>query len=275
MRAYLDLLKQVDEGEKGKDRTEAFDVTFRHEMREGFPLVTTNHVSFRNVFFFTKWILGGMTFSEYFTNRRINIHQQWDTTPPKGRKRHSETDFGAVYGQQLRDTRGEGEGEDQLAILLNNLAYDPFGAHHVVTYWDLWNYHWLAKQLRHVCWQVVVHPSGELSLKATTRIADAFRDVPNDIAHYGLILTLLGHATARPVRSLSIAYTHLYLEDNVRKAATAQLKRKPHKLPSVVIDARLACKGLSTMDEVEWDDVTLHGYKHAKKLAVPAVTLTL
>ena len=76
-------------------------------------------------------------------------------------------------------------------------------------------------------------PTRALSLKWTQRSVDTFLGLPFNIASYGLLLEILADATGMVADELigSLGDTHLYL--NHIEAATEQIKRVGHALPSL------------------------------------------
>lgn len=82
------------------------------------------------------------------------------------------------------------KGYDQLSNLLDTLKNNPNSRRMVVSYWDLPNITDAALPPCHYVWQVVVR--GEfLDLVFNMRSVDVLLGMPFDIAHYGLMLSLL------------------------------------------------------------------------------------
>ena len=75
---YKGLLSGVFHAGKNKeDRTgvgtkSVFGRTIRHDMAEGFPLITTKKVSFNAALTEILWILQGRTDLQYLTNHNVN-----------------------------------------------------------------------------------------------------------------------------------------------------------------------------------------------------------
>ena len=76
---YQDLLQQIiDEGVTKSDRTgtgtkSIFGVQFKHDMRDGFPILTTKKVHFKSVLTELLWFLRGDTNIKYLLDNDCNI----------------------------------------------------------------------------------------------------------------------------------------------------------------------------------------------------------
>jgi len=76
---YQDLLQQIiDEGVTKSDRTgtgtkSIFGVQFKHDMRDGFPILTTKKVHFKSVLTELLWFLRGDTNIKYLLDNNCNI----------------------------------------------------------------------------------------------------------------------------------------------------------------------------------------------------------
>lgn len=110
MRQYLDLLRLVYErgelkgsravlestGTKPKTRS-LFGYQNRYDLTQGFPLVTTKTVPFRQVVVEVLWFLSGSTNVDYLQRHNVKIWDQWaDETG----------ELGPIYGKQWRAWEG-------------------------------------------------------------------------------------------------------------------------------------------------------------------------
>lgn len=83
MKAYLDLLKEVIEtGRSRGDRTgtgtvSIFDAKFKHDMREGLPVVTTKKVVLRSVFEELMGFLNNDLHMECLVEKKVGIWDGW------------------------------------------------------------------------------------------------------------------------------------------------------------------------------------------------------
>ena len=277
MHAYHDLLREVlHDGERRPNRTgvntlSVFGAAFDHDLRKGFPLCTTKHISLRNVFYELKWILLGETDETWLRERKVTIWEEWATREKCAKFGRQPGDLGPIYGHQLRrfgSAEREG-GYDQLAALFNRLASDPMSRRHVVTMWHPEDAELVELPPCHLMWHLYVHVSGELSLKLDMRSADLFLGVPYNIASYALLLSLIGHVTGRPVRRLTISFTDLHLYETALEQAQMQITRTPRELPRLRINDRLAGRGLAGLLDCEWKDIELSNYLPHNKLEAP------
>ena len=86
MRQYLDQLQYIlDHGEHHNDRTgvgtkSVFGMQVRYDLRQGFPLMTTKKVSFKNVIVELLWFLRGDTNIQYLVQHDVKIWNEWART---------------------------------------------------------------------------------------------------------------------------------------------------------------------------------------------------
>jgi thymidylate synthase len=82
-RAYLDLLKEVrDNGVTKSDRTgtgtrSLFGRVVRHDMRDGFPLLTTKKMHFKSIIHELLWFLRGDSNIKYLVDNGVSIWNEW------------------------------------------------------------------------------------------------------------------------------------------------------------------------------------------------------
>jgi thymidylate synthase len=110
MKQYIELLKTIQE--KGTYKPAArenmpgtqslFGYQFRHNLADGFPLLTTKKISFKNVVTELLWFLRGDTNIKYLVDNGCNIWNE-DYEVWKGRVNVlEEGDLGYTYGHQWR-----------------------------------------------------------------------------------------------------------------------------------------------------------------------------
>jgi len=114
MKAYTDILNEVLEtGELDDNRTDtkAFRIPgamFKHDMRTGFPLLTTKKINPQTVFTELEFFIKGLTDKQWLKDRGCNIWNSW-CNPEKVPyandeetkcKMSDENDLGQIYGYQ-------------------------------------------------------------------------------------------------------------------------------------------------------------------------------
>src|SRR5690606_36997575 len=127
-------------GEPHQDRTgvgtrSVFGRQWRHDMRKGFPLLTTKYVSLRQTFNELVWFLSGSTNVNDLPEKTQKWWRPW--AKPNG-------DLGPIYGRQLRSARSWVTSDfdpaivskDQLDSLLEGLKTDPCSRRHIMTTWN-------------------------------------------------------------------------------------------------------------------------------------------
>lgn len=115
MDSYLQLLEDVMQNGRGHDdRTgvgtrSVFMRQWRHDMRTGFPLLTTKRVTARWVFEELRWFLSGSTNNADLLAEKIDIWTEWATAEQCAKFGRQEGDLGPVYGKQMRCYGGYSE----------------------------------------------------------------------------------------------------------------------------------------------------------------------
>lgn len=227
---YLKLLKRtlhhgsIKCGRNG-DTRHLFGAQLRHNMRLGFPLLTTKEVWAKGALTELMWILQGRTDIQFLHDHGVRY---WD----KDYKASGRTDgtLGPVYGYQIR----HGFYVDQLEELLLGLRNDPNGRRHLVTMWNPNDTDKMALPPCHYSFQVNID-GGYMDLMWNQRSADLFLGVPFDIAMYGFLLELLAKGMDKTPRNLvgNLGDCHIY-EPHV-SAVREQLDRKVGAYPTALL----------------------------------------
>ena len=180
---YTDLLKTIlEHGVEKKDRTgvgtkSIFGYTIRHDMKQGFPAITTKKLAFKTMVTELLWFLRGDTNIKFLVDNNCNIwngdayksYSKWNdeanrTSPFGPVPKISEEDFikaikldddwanrwgelGPIYGKQWRNW-GEWStidvpkkvlkpGIDQITNLINDLKSNPDSRRLMVNAWNV------------------------------------------------------------------------------------------------------------------------------------------
>ena len=232
-RQYQKLLQNVlENGKTKKDRTgtgtlSIFGATIRHDMSEGFPILTTKKVAFKTMVTELKWFLRGDTNIKYLQDNNCKI---WDGD--YDRSGTTDGELGPIYGKQWRDINGI----DQLENLITGIISNPDGRRHLVDSWNVEDLDKMTLPPCHYSFQCYV-ADGKLSLMWNQRSADLFLGVPFNISSYGLLLLLLCKETRLEPGELIGNFGDVHLYTNHLKQAAKQVNRSRFKLPLV----KLSC----------------------------------
>lgn len=254
---YLNLLRRIlNFGHKVSDRTgtgtmSLFGAQLRHDLSDGFPLLTTKKVFFRGVAEELLWMLEGETNVKPLQAKGIKIWDQW--ADEKG-------DLGPVYGKQWRrweapvtdtddymEQPGGERGEtgmdyyyklkyiDQIANVIARIKSNPNCRRLIVSAWNPADVDQMKLPPCHCFFQFKVY-DGKLSCQLYQRSADMFLGVPFNIASYALLTTMIAHVCDLVPGEFIHTFgdAHIYL--NHLDAVKEQLSRTPRPLPTLVLN---------------------------------------
>ena len=264
---YLDLLRTILQyGKEKKDRTgtgtkSIFGYTIRHDMTQGFPLLTTKKIAVKTMITELRWFLKGRTDIQYLRDNNCKI---WDGDYEKSGR--TDGSLGPIYGKQWRDW----DGEDQIKNLITELKENPDSRRLMVNAWNVGELDKMtlppchygfqvytteltleerqaefcyrlgkdisyAKNLDHDFLDKDYVPRRKISLMWNQRSVDVFLGLPFNIASYALLLKLIGKEVNMVPDQLvgNLGDTHLYL--NHLEQAKEQLSREPYCLPEIDI----------------------------------------
>jgi len=277
---YQELLSTILEyGVDKSDRTgtgtkSIFGYTIRHNMEDGFPLLTTKKMAIKTMMTELKWFLKGDTNIKYLVDNGCNI---WNGDAYKAYEKYAmansygvdilsmdefieqiKTDdefakkwgeLGPIYGKQWRSwteyyTEKFNGGNpiiverttDQIQNLIDGLKNNPDSRRHMVSAWNVGELDDMTLPPCHYGFQCYVS-EGKLSLMWNQRSVDTFLGLPFNIASYGTLLLLLCEETGyRPGDLIgNLGDVHLY--SNHIEQAKEQLSREPAvHLPDIILN---------------------------------------
>ena len=260
------LRKLIMYGNEKKDRTGVgtlsyFGDTFRHFMKDVFPLHTTKKMSIKTMMSELKWFLKGKTnirellfegcdiwtgdaYKQYQRACMYELERDELTLDEFRQKIKDDYSFatiwgelGPLYGKQWRNvSRRVGSGPtykiDQLKDLVKGIKETPDSRRHLVSAWNVSEIQDMALPPCHYSFQCYVN-DGKLSLMWNQRSVDVFLGLPFNIASYGTLLLLLCEETGLEPGELigNLGDVHLY--KNHLEQAHEQIKRDSYNLPKI------------------------------------------
>ena len=260
MREYLRIVNNVlDYGVWKENRTgirclTRFGEIFRHDMKDGFPLLTTKKMYLKGILVELEGFIKGITSKKWYQERGCHIWDDWSS--PMAIKEYiynSEPgtrvdipqkcdDLGPIYGYQWRrfnqcyDENDDGtlETYDQLKFIVETLKANPNDRRLVCSAWNPQQNYMMALPPCHLMWHVV-HNNGYLNLCWYQRSCDLMLGIPFNIASYGTLLLLLcKEANLKPGELMGfLADCHIY--ENQMNGVEEQLTRSPRPLPNLEI----------------------------------------
>lgn len=280
MQSYLNLLRDVmDNGEGHDDRTgvgtrSVFGRQWRHDMREGFPLLTTKRVTLRWVFEELRWFLSGSTDANALRERGVTIWDEWATAEQCGKFGRAADNLGPIYGKQWRQFGDELIAVDQIERLLNDIEKTPQSRRMIVSAWHAFESKLVTLPPCHTLWQVKCHAGANrgMSLHLYARSIDIFLGLPYNIASYALLLEMLCKVTGYEARDLIVSFGDLHLYNNHVEAAKTQLSREPKALCDVnVIESAPTgdYSALTRLLAIQWKNIEVIDYDNWPKIEAP------
>jgi len=245
---YLGLVDDIlTNGWKKENRTgvAAYTVAGRmidHDMSEGFPLLTTKKVAYKNAFSEMEFFIKGITDKKWLQERNNHIWDEWawQKKVPYGndaeskKKMFEERDLGPVYGFQWRhfgaeykgyDANYEGQGIDQLVKAIEKVKKSPGDRRILVSAWNPSQLDEMGLPPCHYAFQLTVTDQ-KINLICNMRSIDTMLGLPFNLAGYGFLLELFAKETNYQPGRLMISLGDLHIYENHLEGAKEQLSRK-------------------------------------------------
>ena len=297
---YQELLQDIlDNGIHKSDRTgtgtiSVFGRQIRHNMKQGFPALTTKKLAWKQVVSELLWFLTGQTNIAFLHKHNNHI---WDGDYNKSGR--TDGDLGPIYGKQWRKWDGKNGRIDQIDNLINELKTNPDSRRLMVSAWNVGELDQMTLPPCHYGFQVytrqldetervilmdkklgvtenlpayytedemVKHniPKRTISLMWNQRSVDTFLGLPFNIASYGLLLHIIANEVNMIPDELigNLGDVHLY--SNHIEQAKEQISREPFDLSILKTDAKMdgICCNVP-------DDFILEGYQSHPTIKAP------
>jgi thymidylate synthase len=273
-----------------------FGRQIRHDMKQGFPLLTTKKIAVKTMMTELKWFLRGDTNIKYLVDNDCNIWNgdaykrfTYYTDESTSMERFIELiktddefaekwgELGPIYGKQWRRWKGDtwvegntdgtegfylqSETIDQIKNLINDLKTNPNSRRLMVSAWNVGDLPTMTLPPCHYGFQCYVRDGKYLSLMWNQRSVDTFLGLPFNIASYAALLCLIAEEVDMIPDQLigNLGDVHLY--SNHVDQAMEQISREIYDLPTV------SFKNVNMLDgEFDYE---IHNYKHHPRISAP------
>jgi len=296
---YQNLLQTIlDFGVEKKDRTgtgtkSIFGYIIRHNMKEGFPALTTKKLAWKQVVSELLWFLTGQTNIQYLLKHNNHIwdgdaYKNYTTKLSKVHSKHYKPmemkefieriktddafaneygELGPIYGKQWRKWDGKNGMIDQIDDLVKELKTNPDSRRLMVSAWNVGELDIMVLPPCHYGFQVWTREENGkryISLMWNQRSVDTFLGLPFNIASYALLLQIIANEVSMIPDELigNLGDTHLYL--NHIEQAKEQIGRTSFDLPKLKTEAKIdgICCNVP-------DDFILEGYQYHPTIKAP------
>jgi len=274
MRQYLQLLKDIiDNGVDKSDRTgtgarSVFGRQYRHDLADGFPLLTTKKLHLKSIVNELIWFLSGDTNTRWLKENGVSIWDEWAT---------EEGDLGPIYGAQWTawPTR-DGSTINQIDYVLDCLRNNPDSRRIL---FHGWNVEYLPNEgvspqdnVRagrmalppcHLLYQFYV-ANRKLSAQLMIRSSDSFLGLPYNTASLAVLTLMLAQQADLEPGEIVICTGDSHIYSNHFEQVERQLSREPRPLPQLVLRRKPA-----SIYEYCFEDFELSGYDPHPHIAAP------
>ena len=261
MRIYLDLLRNtLDHGVGKADRTgtgtrSLFGYQMRHDLADGFPLLTTKKLHARSIIHELLWFLRGETNVRSLNEQGVRIWDAW--ADERG-------ELGPIYGYQWRSwPTADGRHVDQITRLIDEIRDNPDSRRLIVSAWNVGDLERMRLPPCHLLFQFYV-AGGRLSCQLYQRSADVFLGVPFNIASYSLLTMMVAQVTDLAPGEFIHTFGDVHLYDNHVDQARLQLARAGRPLPVMKLAGRVR-----SIFDFRYEDFTLEGYHPHPHIPAP------
>lgn len=274
MKMYHDLLADVLENgvEKG-DRTgtgtlSVFGRQFRHNLEDGFPLLTTKKLHFKSIINEMIWFLNGDTNTKWLKEHGVSIWDEWAT---------EDGDLGPIYGKQWTAwPTQDGKTINQIDYVVHTLKTNP-NSRRILFHG--WNVEYLPDESVspqenarngkmalppcHLLYQFYV-ANNKLSAHLYIRSSDLLLGNPYNLAGVSFLTHMLAQQCDLGVGEVVVTMgdAHIYL--NHIEQVKLQLTREPRPLPKLVFKRKP-----ESIYDYKFEDFEIVGYDPHPHIPAP------
>lgn len=274
MKAYLELLQDImDSGTVKGDRTgtgvkSVFGRQIRHNLADGFPLLTTKKLHFKSIANELIWFLSGDTNTRWLNENGVKIWDEWATETG---------DLGPIYGNQWTAwPTKDGGSINQIDYVVNALKNNP-NSRRILFHG--WNVEYLPDEsvspqdnVRngkmalppcHLLYQFYV-ADGKLSAQLFLRSSDIFLGYAYNQSSLALLTHMLAQQCDLTPHEIIISFGDVHAYSNHFEQIQEQLSREPRKLPELKI-----LRKPDSIYDYKFEDFEIVGYDPHPHIKAP------
>lgn len=272
MEAYHQLVERVLQygtrkpNRTGTDAISSFAESYRVDLADGFPLITTKKMMFRSIILELLWYLRGESHIRWLRDENdCHIWDAWADEdghvgpiyPVLWRRFpftcYEQVDFEGVGGAFTNDMPSRKE-FDQIQYVIDQINENPTSRRLVISAWHPGMLDQMALPPCHLM-AIFNITDGRLNCHLTQRSGDIALGIPFNLACYAALTMIIAQQTGyKPgVFAHTIVDAHIY--ENHVEGLKEQLQREAYPLPTLTIADK-------PLDKLQLDDFTLHNYRH-------------
>lgn len=273
MKIYLHLLRDIlDNGVKKGDRTgtgtiAVFGRQIRHNLADGFPLLTTKKLHFKSIANELIWFLRGDTNVKWLNENGVSIWNEWADEAG---------DLGPVYGKQWTAWPTRSGTINQIDYVLDMLRKNPDSRRIL---FHGWNPEFLPDESMtphdnvragrmalppcHLLYQFYV-ADGKLSAQLYIRSSDSFLGLPYNIASLALLTHMLAQQSDLIAHEIIVSIGDLHAYLNHLGQINTQLEREVMPLPKLIFKRKP-----DSIYDYKFEDFEIVDYSPHPSIAAP------
>ncbi|QFU77491.1 thymidylate synthase [Halioglobus maricola] len=274
MKQYLDLLEDIlTNGVQKGDRTgtgtvSVFGRQYRHNLADGFPLLTTKKLHLKSIINELIWFLNGDTNTAWLKENGVSIWDEWAT---------ESGDLGPLYGAQWTAWPTQDGGSiNQIDYVVDTLRNNPDSRRIL---FHGWNVEYLPDESAspqqnvadgrmalppcHLLYQFYV-AGGKLSAQLYIRSSDTFLGLPYNTASLAVLTMMLAQQCDLEPGEIVVTTGDSHLYSNHMEQVQEQLSRAPRSLPRLKILRRP-----DSIYDYRFEDFELEGYDPHPNISAP------
>ncbi|MGK7370000.1 MAG: thymidylate synthase [Candidatus Halalkalibacterium sp. M3_1C_030] len=276
MKAYLDLVRNVldhgvwKENRTGTDTISGFAESYKVDLQQGFPLLTTKKVYFRSVILELLWYLRGEDHIRWLRDEKdCHIWDDWAD---------DDGHVGPIYPVMWRrfpyfeqeEVGFEGDATnivktvwvkkefDQVQRAIDMLKNNPNSRRIVVSAWHPGLLDEMALPPCHVMYIFNVS-DGKLNCHLTQRSGDIALGIPFNLACYSALTMAIANQVGLEYGQFAHTIVDAHIYENHIDGLKEQLTREPKPLPTLHIADK-------PLDDLEFEDFKLENYNPAPSI---------